>query len=84
MATSPFPLFRTFGILTAVMILFALLVSLLVLPSLLLLVTPSRKGEERAEMEARVMEGGEFEYDPHTRDTALRRNAEDDEAEPEA
>ena len=35
MATAPMPMFATFGVLTAVMIAFSLLVSLLVLPSLL-------------------------------------------------
>ncbi len=47
MAMAPMPMFETFGILTAVMIFFSLLVSLLVLPSLLMIVTPSRKGGER-------------------------------------
>jgi predicted RND superfamily exporter protein len=73
MATAPMPMFATFGVLTAVMILFALLVSLVMLPSLLLLVTPSRTGDERAEMEEAIT-GGEFEYRPHARATAeLRR-----------
>ena len=67
--------------LMAVMIFFALVVSLLVLPSLLVLVTPSRKGEERAEMEASITKG-EFEYAPHARDTALRRSGEQEDAEP--
>jgi hypothetical protein len=78
MATSPMPMFATFGVLTATMVFLALVVSLLVLPSLLLLVTPSRKGEERAEMEEAIT-GGEFEYRPHDRGTAeLRRPHEDD------
>jgi hypothetical protein len=75
MATAPMPMFATFGLLTAVMIFLALAVSLLVLPSLLILpfVTPSRKGEERAELEEAIT-GGEFEYKPHDRSTAdLRR-----------
>jgi predicted RND superfamily exporter protein len=75
MATSPMPMFATFGMLTAVMILLALVVSLAVLPSLLILpfVTPSRKGEERAGLEEAIT-GGEFEYRPHDRSTAdLRR-----------
>ena len=64
MAFAPMPMFQTFGVLTAVMILFSLLVAVLVLPSLLLLMTPSRKGEERARLEEEVT-GGEYEYDPH-------------------
>ena len=46
--------------------------TLLVLPSLLLLVTPSRKGDERDDMIEEVTRGGEFEYEPHERDTAMR------------
>jgi predicted RND superfamily exporter protein len=72
MATAPMPMFQTFGVLTAVMIAFSLLVSLLVLPSLLLLITPSRKGEERELLIAEVTLGGEFDYEPHARETALR------------
>jgi uncharacterized membrane protein YdfJ with MMPL/SSD domain len=81
MAAAPMPVFEVFGVLTAVMIGFSLLVSLLVLPSLLLLITPSRKGEERAELIAAVTRGGEFEYEPHERETALRggRDAIDEE-----
>ena len=88
MATAPMPMFATFGVLTAVMIFFALLVSLLVLPSLLILpfVTPSRKGEERERLEEAITRG-EFEYKPHERSTAGLRHpdigiegpAEDDE-----
>lgn len=73
MAAAPMPMFATFGVLTAVMIFLALAVSLLVLPSLLLLVTPSRKGDERAEMEEAIT-GGEFEYRPHDPDTADLRH----------
>ena len=76
MAMAPMPMFVMFGVLTAVMIFFSLLVSLLVLPSLLLLVTPSRKGEEREELIEDVTHGGEFEYEPHTRETAVRSGAE--------
>jgi predicted RND superfamily exporter protein len=76
MATAPMPLFETFGVLTAVMIGFSLLVSLLVLPSLLLLITPSRKGREREEMIERVTHGGEVSYDPHARETAFRGGEE--------
>ncbi len=87
MALAPMPMFATFGVLTAVMIFFALLVSLLVLPSLLLLVTPSRKGEERALLEEAITHG-EFVYDQHARATAdlrhphrgLREEAPEDEA----
>jgi predicted RND superfamily exporter protein len=75
MATAPMPFFATFGVLTAVMIAFSLLVSLLVLPSLLLLITPSRKGEEREELIVDVT-GGEFDYEPHTRETAVRTGAD--------
>jgi predicted RND superfamily exporter protein len=71
MATAPTPLFASFGELMAVMILFAVVVALLVLPSLLIVVTPRRKGEEREELEAEITKG-EFEYDPHARSTATR------------
>jgi predicted RND superfamily exporter protein len=71
MALAPTPLFASFGELMAIMILFSAVVALLVLPSLLIVVTPSRKGEEREELEAAIT-GGEFEYDPHARDTAVR------------
>ena len=71
MATAPMPMFVTFGVLTAVMIAFSLLVSLLVLPSLLLLITPSRKGAEREEMIEQVTRG-EYEYEPHSRDQAFQ------------
>ena len=54
--------------LTAVMILFSLVVALFVLPSLLLLVTPSRDDEERqALLDALRTE----HYDPHSRATAI-------------
>jgi len=81
MAASPMPMFATFGVLTAVMVFLALAVSLLVLPSLLLLVTPSRTGEERAEMEA-ALTGGRFEYDPHARGTASLRHQDEDDGIP--
>ncbi len=71
LSLAPTPIFATFGTLTAVMILLALLVSLLVLPSLLLVVTPSRKGEERErllDLHPTPIE----EYDPHSRATAQR------------
>ena len=71
MATAPTPLFASFGELMAVMILFALVVALLVLPSLLIVVTPRRKGDEREELEAAITKG-EYEYDPHARSTATR------------
>jgi predicted RND superfamily exporter protein len=83
MATAPMPMFATFGVLTAVMIIFALLVSLLVLPSLLLLVTPSLKGEERARLEEAIT-GGEFAYDPHARETAELRHPAEEEREQES
>jgi predicted RND superfamily exporter protein len=71
MALAPTPIFASFGELMAVMILFAAVVALLVLPSLLIVVTPRRKGEEREELEASVTRG-EFEYEPHARATATR------------
>jgi len=73
MAAAPMPMFVTFGVLTAVMIGCSLVVTLLVLPSLLLLVTPSRKGDEREDMIDEVTRGGEFEYEPHERETAMRQ-----------
>jgi len=82
MAVSPMPMFATFGVLTAVMVFLALAVSLLVLPSLLLLVTPSRTGEERAEMEA-ALTGGRFEYEPHARHTASLRNQDENDGTPD-
>ncbi len=74
---APTPIFATFGQLTAVMIIFALAVSLLVLPSLLLVVTPSRTGEERVRLEREVTRG-EFDYEPHARTTAQRTGRETD------
>ncbi|GJM39003.1 MAG: hypothetical protein DHS20C19_23700 [Acidimicrobiales bacterium] len=70
MAFAPMPIFVTFGTLTAVMIVFSLVVSLMVLPSVLLLVTPSREGEEREHLldQAGV---SSTEYRPHSRETAL-------------
>jgi predicted RND superfamily exporter protein len=76
MAMAPTPLFASFGELMAVMVIFSAVVALLVLPSLLIVVTPRRKGEEREELEAAITEG-EFEYEPHARDTALRRPSSD-------
>ncbi len=68
MSRAPMPVFADFGLLTAVMILFSLIVALFVLPSMLLLVTPSRHGEERqALLDAARTE----DYDPHSRATAL-------------
>jgi predicted RND superfamily exporter protein len=78
MALAPMPMFVTFGVLTAVMIFFSLVVTLLVLPSLLMLITPSRKGEERDQLIEEVTHGGEFEYEPHTRETAVRSGGEED------
>jgi hypothetical protein len=71
MATAPTPIFSSFGELMAVMILFAVVVALLVLPSLLIVVTPGRKGDERDEMEAAITRG-KYDYDPHARSTATR------------
>jgi predicted RND superfamily exporter protein len=71
MATAPTPIFSSFGELMAVMILIAVVVALLVLPSLLIVVTPGRKGDERDEMEAAIT-GGQYDYDPHARSTATR------------
>ncbi|MCP5027898.1 MAG: MMPL family transporter [Actinomycetia bacterium] len=69
MALAPMPIFADFGLLTAVMILFSLIVSLMVLPSLLLLVTPSRHGEDRQELLDAIRTE---HYDPHARRTALK------------
>ncbi|MDJ0790597.1 MAG: MMPL family transporter [Acidimicrobiia bacterium] len=55
MALAPTPIFATFGVLTAVMIVLSLLVAVLVLPSLLVLVTPS-KGRERERRSDEVRE----------------------------
>ncbi len=71
MSLAPMPIFTTFGILTAVMILFSAIVALFVLPSLLLLVTPSRKGAERERLEEAAT-GGTWGYRPHERETAER------------
>jgi predicted RND superfamily exporter protein len=71
MAMTPMPVFAGFGVLMMVTILFSLLVALLVLPSLLLLVTPSRQGDTRRFLEESIT-GGASEYDPHARDTAHR------------
>jgi predicted RND superfamily exporter protein len=81
LSLAPTPIFATFGILTAVMIAIAFAVSIIVLPSLLLFVTPRRKGEEREEMIRQVAVPG-TEYEPHQRATALRR--QEMEAEEEA
>jgi len=72
LSLAPTPIFATFGLLTAVMIAIAFLVSIVVLPSLLLFVTPSRTGEEREEMVKQVTVPGQ-DYDPHARETGLRR-----------
>ncbi len=70
MALAPMPIFVTFGTLTAVMIAFSLLVSLMVLPSVLLVVTRSRTGAERQHMlDLTGIAPGE--YDPHSRQTAI-------------
>ena len=45
MGLAPMPMFASYGILTALMIFLALAASLVVLPSLLLLVTPERARE---------------------------------------
>ena len=70
MALAPMPIFVTFGVLTAVMIFFALLVSLMVLPSVLLVVTRRRTGAERQHfLDLTGIAPGE--YDPHARETSL-------------
>ncbi len=60
MGFAPMPLFSSYGILTATMIFLAAASSLLVLPSLLLLVTPNTRvpGAERAQTQALVEETG--------------------------
>ena len=65
------PIFVTFGTLTAVMIFLSLLVSLMVLPSVLLLVTKSRQGQERQDLVDLTGMSAE-DYDPHSRKTAVR------------
>ena len=70
MAFAPMPIFQTFGVLTAVMIVFSLLVALLVLPSVLLVVTRSRTGAERQHL-LDLTGIAPDEYDPHARETAL-------------
>lgn len=69
LSLAPTPIFATFGKLTAVMVALALLVSLVVLPSLLLVVTPSRKGEERERL-LELHPSPTSEYDPHSRVTS--------------
>ena len=69
LSLAPTPIFATFGILTAVMVFFALAVSLLVLPSLLLVVTPSRKGAERHRLLS-ALPIDPAGYHPHDRATA--------------
>ena len=49
----------------------AVLVTLLVLPSLLLFVTPSLKGEERERLEWERTRG-EWVYEPHQRETSTQ------------
>jgi len=68
---APMPIFAVYGVLTAVMIALAVLVTLLVLPSLLLFVTPSLKGEERERLEWERTRG-EWVYEPHARGTATQ------------
>ncbi|MGI9594617.1 MAG: efflux RND transporter permease subunit [Acidimicrobiales bacterium] len=70
MALAPMPIFVTFGTLTAVMITFSLLVSLMVLPSVLLVVTRSRTGAERQHLLDLTGIAAD-EYDPHSRQTAI-------------
>jgi predicted RND superfamily exporter protein len=75
LSLAPTPIFAAFGQLTVVMIFFSLVVSLLVLPSILLLLTPGRKGSLRERLTEEIT-GGEWEYDPHARQTALRNPTE--------
>ena len=75
LSLAPTPIFAAFGQLTAVMIAFSLIVSLLVLPSILLLLTPGRKGGMRERLTEELTRG-EWEYEPHARDTAFRRPGE--------
>ena len=74
LALTPMPVFAGFGVLMVATILFSLVVALLVLPSLLLLVTPSRDGDTRRFLEESIT-GGLVEYDPHSRETAEREFA---------
>ena len=68
---APMPIFAVYGVLTAVMIALAVLVTLLVLPSMLLLVTPSMAGEEREQLVSQRTRG-EWNYEPHRRATATQ------------
>jgi predicted RND superfamily exporter protein len=68
---APMPIFAVYGVLTAVMIALAVLVTLLVLPSMLLFATPSLKGEEREQLEWERTRG-EWVYEPHKRETATQ------------
>jgi predicted RND superfamily exporter protein len=77
MALAPMPIFVTFGVLTAVMIFFSLLVALLVLPSVLLMVTRSRSGAERQHM-LDLTGVAPGEYDPHSRATAMQSHDDTD------
>ncbi len=72
LSLAPTPIFAAFGTLTAVMVALALLVSLLVLPSLLLVVTKSRKGDERLRL-LELHPAPIDDYDPHSRATAAMR-----------
>ena len=58
MAFAPMPMFSSYGILTAVMIFLAVTASLLVLPSLLLLVTP-KAGQGPAPKSLTVTQDGQ-------------------------
>ncbi len=69
LSLAPTPMFATFGKLTAVMVALALLVSLLVLPSLLLVATPGHKGEERERL-LELHPSPASEYQPHSHRTA--------------
>ena len=71
MGFAPMPIFVTFGVLTAVMIVFSLVVALLVLPSVLLVVTRSRTGAERQHL-LDLVGMADDDYDPHARETALQ------------
>lgn len=74
MAFAPMPIFVTFGTLTAVMIVFSLLVALLVLPSVLMVVTRRRTGAERQHL-LDLTGIAPDEYDPHSRATAVHSQA---------
>lgn len=56
LAFAPMPMFATYGLLTALMIILALLASLFVLPSLLVVVTPGPRRRDQSTRSARIID----------------------------